>query len=97
MKLSRRSAVAERGADGDTHSPACQLPSPRIASAWTLVIRSRFSVSAKLAESWASCEWSWAYTKVDLVFCDLGPIFETECYEGRTHGLSGTQTGAREI
>ncbi len=45
----------------ETYSPACQLPSPRMASACTLVMRKRFSVSARLAESWASCDWSWAW------------------------------------
>lgn len=51
-----------QGAKGqNTYSPACQLPSPRMASACTLVMRKRFSVSARLAESCASCDWSWAW------------------------------------
>lgn len=37
-----------------TYSPPCQLPKPRMHSAWTLVIRNRFSVSARWAESWAN-------------------------------------------
>lgn len=49
--------------DGITYSPPCQLPSPRIASAWTLVMRNRFSVSERFDDSWASCELSWAYYK----------------------------------
>jgi len=44
--MGRRKKKRER-----THSPPCQLPSPRIHSAWTLVMRSRFSVSARLADS----------------------------------------------
>lgn len=40
-----------------THMPPCHAPSPRILSACTLVIRTRFSVSARLADNWASCEW----------------------------------------
>jgi hypothetical protein len=40
-----------------THSPPCQAPRPRTDSACTLVMRSRFSRSARLAESCAS--WAW--------------------------------------
>lgn len=40
-----------------THSPPCQAPKPRTDSACTLVMRSRFSRSARLAESCAS--WAW--------------------------------------
>jgi len=50
---------------GVTYIPACQLPNPRIDSAWTLVMRNKFSVSARFVESWASCAWSWAYKSKD--------------------------------
>lgn len=43
-----------------TYSPPCQLPSPRIASACTLVMRSKFSVSDRLADNCASWELSCA-------------------------------------
>lgn len=39
------------GAQDRTYKPPCQLPSPRMHSAWTLVMRRRFSVSEMLAES----------------------------------------------
>ena len=58
--LVSKSARVRRGhmALEEAYSPPCQLPSPRIHSAWTLVIRRRFSVSARLAESWESCDCS---------------------------------------
>ena len=40
-----------------THSPPCHAPKPRTDSACTLVIRKRFSRSARLADSCASCAW----------------------------------------
>lgn len=43
-----------------THNPPCQLPRPLIASACTLVIRNRFSVSDKFAASCSSCQCSCA-------------------------------------
>lgn len=44
----------------ETYSPPCQLPSPRIASACTLVMRNKFSVSERLDDNCASCELSCA-------------------------------------
>lgn len=44
----------------NTYKPPCQLPSPRIASAWTLVIRSKFSVSDRFDDNCASWEFSCA-------------------------------------
>lgn len=53
-----------RGGGGEggakTHNPACQLPSPLIASACAAVMVMRLCVSAKLADSRASCEFSCA-------------------------------------
>lgn len=51
----------KRRKERTTYSAPCQLPSPLIASACTLVMRSRFSVSDRLAESCASCECKWLY------------------------------------
>src|SRR5690554_5587927 len=62
MSLLRVSSMRGTRRDGrQAYSPACQLPSPRMDSACTLVMRNKFSVSARLAESWASCDWSWAW------------------------------------
>lgn len=63
MNLHRQGSAGPQAYSQDflrrgTHSPPCQLPSPRMHSAWTLVIRRRFSVLERLAESWASCECS---------------------------------------
>lgn len=41
-----------------THIPACQLPSPLIASACAAVMVIRLCVSARLADSRASCAFS---------------------------------------
>lgn len=52
------------------YSPPCQLPSPRMHSACTLVIRRRFSVSERLLESCASCECSWVCTEyISITAC----------------------------
>lgn len=51
------------GGGGKTHNPPCQLPKPRMHSACTLVIRRRFSVSARLADSCASWEWRCVYDR----------------------------------
>jgi len=47
--------AGERETDMPPHHP----PSPRMLSAWTAVMRRRFSRSERLAESWASWEWRW--------------------------------------
>lgn len=41
--------------DKDTHNPPCHAPRPRTDSACTLVMRSKFSRSARLADNCASC------------------------------------------
>lgn len=48
--------VVNQGFSVSTHSPPCQLPRPLIDPACTLVMRRRFSVSDRLADSCASCE-----------------------------------------
>lgn len=60
------------------YSPPCQLPSPRMHSAWTLVMRRRFSVSERLLESCASCECSWVCTK-DISLTRMHIVIEHRC------------------
>jgi hypothetical protein len=49
------------------YKPPCQAPKPLTLSACTLVIRNRFSRSARFAESWAS--WAWRWDCMALVSC----------------------------
>ena len=62
MNLSQSASVTLIAyASGCTHSPPCQLPNPLIASACTLVMRNKFSVSERFADSCASCECRCVY------------------------------------
>jgi hypothetical protein len=51
MSLQRLAKVQLEPTRTVTYIPACQLPKPRMDSAWTLVMRNKFSVSAKFVES----------------------------------------------
>jgi len=66
-----------------THSPPCHPPSPRTHSACTLVMRSRFSRSARLAASCASCACR----------CDCASVSESVGQSVSAH--SGVCTTAR--
>jgi hypothetical protein len=61
--------MGRSGYEKRTYNPPCQAPNPLTLSACTLVIRKRFSRSARLAERDAS--WAWRCDCSSIVSCFL--------------------------
>lgn len=78
----------------ETYNPPCHPPNPLIHSACTLVMRSKFSRSARLAESCASCAWRCDCAVVS--FSGSGcEIVESKAYRNRLRRQRrNTQVGA---